>query len=456
MKKIILLYMAIIFCFSFIQSVHAQTVLPPVTSEIEIPPPDGGVPVIPDSEPILNPDSEVPVIPDSEPILNPDSEVPVIPDSEPILNPDGEVPVIPDSEPILNPDGNLPLNPDGNLPLNPDGNLPLNPDGSLPLNPDGNLPLNPDGNLPLNPDGNLPLNPDGSLPLNPDGELNRPEELITIRIEPGTGLKDLKMISFPLQMENIDSKVVFPQINEADYENDFRIGTYDPIKGGYNEFGSNLKINQGRSLWILARNGIDISVQETQASTIDDFDLQLFYNSTTGDGWNMIACPNDKSYDWSNGIQVFQKDDDGNIISGPASITSSENNLVDVKLWKWDNGTYIFYDPAGTYENQLYDSDPDINANLLKPNQGYWAKALMENVWIRFPGSAVASQEYQVESEFSPIVNKTKTWINKYLFSASKAIADSNDGPPAPIGNISGTTGADGTAGCFIKSAGCN
>lgn len=303
----------------------------------------------------------------------------------------------------------------------------------------------------INPD-EMPDLPD-EIVINPETDIDLPEELINIQIAPGSRLKDLRLISFPLDMKNSNSIDVFPQINHENYEPDFRLGSYNPLISTYNEFGNNLNISPGRSFWILARKGIEISVKGIQVSTIDDFDLRLIYNPASKDGWNMAACPNDKIYDWNNGIQVFQKNDNGEIIKGPVSITSFENDLVDPVIWKWKNGTYAYFDPKGTYENQLYEPDTDIDANLLKPGQGYWIKVLKENVWLRFPGTALADQQYPAGAKFMHMINNTKNKVKKYLFYTKPAIADSNNGPPDPIGSISSADG--GSAGCFIQSAVC-
>ncbi|MDM8537760.1 hypothetical protein QUF70_13470, partial [Desulfobacterales bacterium HSG17] len=91
-----------------------------------------------------------------------------------------------------------------------------------------------------------------------------------------------------------------------------------------------------------------------------------------------------------------------------------------------------------------------------RPEQGYWARAKAENVWLRFPGTVIAKKTINsVDSErITPrAFSKTKTWLKKNIFSLKTANADSGQGPPLPI---SGINSSEGSASCFIKSAVCD
>ncbi|MCP4107183.1 MAG: InlB B-repeat-containing protein, partial [Desulfobacteraceae bacterium] len=258
-------------------------------------------------------------------------------------------------------------------------------------------------------------------------------------VEPGADA--LTMISLTYELYNPSSLSVFPEINEDNYGKDYRIGTYDATIGTYHEYGPSLVLEPGRGCWVLARDGIDITVQGTPVSLIKDFDLKLLYNSETGDGWNMVACPNEKTYNWMSDIMVFQKDSSG--IKGPMSVKSSSNDLVGKILWKWKDGTYCYFDPDDSYENEQYEPDYEANPFLMTPGEGYWVKAKKENVYLRFPGKTSRSG------------TKTLRRI-KETRSGEATVTDSSDSPPAPVGGFSSGNSSkveDSVGGCFIDTA---
>ncbi|MCP4348470.1 MAG: hypothetical protein GY795_23535, partial [Desulfobacterales bacterium] len=253
-------------------------------------------------------------------------------------------------------------------------------------------------------------------------------------VEPGTDA--LTMISFTYELYNPSSLNVFPEINEDNYGKDYRIGTYDATIGTYHEYGPSLVLEPGRGCWVLARDGIDITVQGTPVSLIKDFDLELLYNKDTDNGWNMVACPNEKTYNWMSDIMVFQEDSSGIIIKGPIFIRSSSNDLVRKILWKWKDGAYCYFDSDNSYNNC-----DEANSFLMIPGEGYWVKAKKENVYLRFPGKTSRS--------------KTLGRI-KETRSDEATVTDSSDSPPAPVGGFSSGNSSkveDSVGGCFIDTA---
>jgi hypothetical protein len=212
--------------------------------------------------------------------------------------------------------------------------------------------------------------------------------------------------------------------------------------------GGGLVIEPGRAYWILARNGVDATVDGIPAS-ISDTKVELFYNATSGDGWNQIACPNYANYSWDD-VKVLEYDSEGCIVQGPTAISdlSDDNDMIDKRLWSWESGSYS-----------------DATTDMVHGN-GYWVKAKKANVFLRF------DQEVQIELAqlsnpgimFASIWNKAKRWVKK-CFAPETAIADSGDSPPMPMVALSGSSsGADsgggsgtdsdggGGGGCFIET----
>ena len=253
-----------------------------------------------------------------------------------------------------------------------------------------------------------------------------------LRIYPGAEVTDYKMASFVHWPDNPAATSVFG----ADYaSDDFRIGTYDPAGEAYVEYGSTLKIEPGRAYWFLARNGLDITVEGVPVSLSHDIEVRLLYNSSSGKGWNMIACPNNTNYYWGH-AQVLEYDANGNVVYGPTAIADlpDPNDYVDKQLWSWDNGSYR------------------DDADLMEKHEGYWVKAKKANVFLRFPVRVQAGLSNPA-TMIAKLLNKGKRWINRRL-APNVAIADSEDSPPAPMGDF-GTKGGDSSGGpaCFITSA---
>jgi hypothetical protein len=218
----------------------------------------------------------------------------------------------------------------------------------------------------------------------------------------------------------------------VDYaSNNYRIADYDPATGGYITY-DNLNIYPGRAYWILAMNGLNFNYSGVPVSTFGDVDVLLRYNSSTQNGWNQIGCPNAKNYYWED-VQVV----DGSTLVGDLASLAAGNSYIDIRIWDWQNGSYVSYEP--------------FNSFLLEKNNGYWVKAIKDNITLRFRHSVQVASLSTPETMFASLVNKGKRWMKKWIFTPRAAIADSNDSPPMPMGGFDSST--QGGGGCFIATA---
>jgi hypothetical protein len=213
----------------------------------------------------------------------------------------------------------------------------------------------------------------------------------------------------------------------------FRIGGYDPIAGGYIEYGGSLEIEPGSAYWVLARDGHKITYDGIPVSLLTDIDVSLGYKTSTGNGWNMIASPNDANYLWDN-VKVVVYDTTGNIVFGPTAIADlpDPNDYIDKRLWRWNSGSYY------------------SDTTLMEKYKGYWVEAKQAGVYLRFPVSAQASLSNQ-ETMFASLLNQGERWMKKWIFATSTAIAGSGDSPPMPMGALGSESKAD--VSCFIATA---
>ena len=257
-----------------------------------------------------------------------------------------------------------------------------------------------------------------------------------LRIPPGTKWEDFRMVSFFQYPDNPVSPEVLADDMGGSYDREnFRIGTYDPRIGDYVECGEDMQIEPGKAYWFLARNGLDVTVSGVLVTLSHDVDVKLYHNpmnDKTADEdkketWNMIASPNNAAYDWHD-VQIIVYDkEDGNIIFGPVSIAnlSDENDFIDRKLWRWDDGKYY------------------SDTRLMEPMSGYWVKVKQENVFLRFPKDAHASGIARVSSVLRSL--SPARWSL-----TRSAIADDGDSPPRPMGDFSSKD--SGSGGCFIST----
>ena len=251
-----------------------------------------------------------------------------------------------------------------------------------------------------------------------------PEADSNVSIAPGTEIEDLRMVSFIQWPDNPDSKNILGEKIGETYGQNFRIGTYDPCSGngGYVEYGDGLKFEPSRAYWFLARNGLDISINGVPVSTSHDIEMSLVYNSSNGNGWHMIACPNDANYNWED-VQVLIYNDNCTYKFGPISISElpDPNPYIDKRLWRSENGEYA-----------------SSTSWIMNKYKGYWVKVKKEGVILRFPKEAQTRLSNVSESLLTP----------------RQAVASSDDQPPAPIGNFSGGgSSLKSGSGCFIATA---
>ncbi len=267
----------------------------------------------------------------------------------------------------------------------------------------------------------------------------------SLRIEPGEEAADFDMISFCLTPQNGSANALFSGI-VGDYDpNHFLIGGYDPAKGGYVQYNEGLNIEPGRAYWFFARAGADIRVNGIGMSPNHDLELPLHYNPGTANGWNMIAPPNGRDYDWD-GVEVLVYGDTGesggvcNLIFGPKPVAELEsgNPYLDIRLWHWEKG--------------MYRSD----TRTLSRNRGCWVKAKAANVVLRFPagGDQIAQEGF-----IRRTLEKGLGWLREKV-QPDAAVADAGDGPPPPpagFAEAARKAGIDsGAGGCFIRNAAGN
>ena len=254
-----------------------------------------------------------------------------------------------------------------------------------------------------------------------------------IPIPAGREVEDFKMVSFVHWPDNPAAASVFG----VDYaSNDFRIGTYDPTSGAYVEYGSDFEIMPGRAYWVLARDGLDITVEGVPVSLDADIEVWLLYNSSTGEGWNMIACPNNANYYWAD-VQVVEYNANGSIKNGPTAVSalSDPNDYIDKQLWRWENGSYY------------------SDTTFMEKHEGYWVKAKKANVYLRFPKAVQQAQLSNHGIMYAGLLDRTKRWITRSVFTPQAAIAEPEDSPPPPMADFDGNTGSDSATGCFIAAA---
>ncbi|MFW5640602.1 MAG: hypothetical protein ACOC0H_05515, partial [Thermodesulfobacteriota bacterium] len=151
-------------------------------------------------------------------------------------------------------------------------------------------------------------------------------------------------------------------------------------------------------------------------------------------------------------IQVIAYNDEDHIEFGPAPVSAMtpDNPYLDLKLWRWNGGEYVSYQP-GDEEAVLY------------RNRGYWVSARKERVYLIFSPSAQKdlddnSPEGPREGAILQALRTGGEWIGKALHPASATADTAGETPPMPMAGISGDSNApssrvDGGGGCFIDLA---
>ena len=242
-----------------------------------------------------------------------------------------------------------------------------------------------------------------------------PEKRNPKTIFPGVDITEYEMISFTQWPSDKHATSLFDSLGV--YEDDFRVGTYDPEIGNYIEYPNNLIIQPGRAYWILIREGHELSLDGVPVSKDVDFDVPLKFNpNNPNDGWNMIACPNDASYQWSE-IKALQYDNPD----------FKKSELIDTEkgICQWNHS-----------ETKPYLCSTDLETFELKQNEGYWVRALTSNVILRFPAP-----------------NKKKRSIRKVEKVETQRQYVSSD-PPMPMSDDMGIIEVyDSTpGGCFVMN----
>ncbi|MDY7033305.1 MAG: integrin alpha [Thermodesulfobacteriota bacterium] len=253
-------------------------------------------------------------------------------------------------------------------------------------------------------------------------------------ISPGTGIGDFTMVSFVHWPDDPAAPNVFGIAYDPMY---FRIGTYDPVMEAYIEYNNDLKVEPGRAYWVLARDGLEFTYQGVQVNLFNDVYVSLSYNADTGNGWNMIACPNGRDYSWNN-LEVVEYDKDGNTLFGPAVISAlpDQNDYLDKQLWRWEDGSY------------------HSDTSAMTRNQGYWVKAMRANLYIKFPGDTARHSTTPPDAR-DPFLSETTGQERRLDPETSDAVNDSGESPPQPIGGL--LTDSNGevssSMNCFISEA---
>jgi hypothetical protein len=255
----------------------------------------------------------------------------------------------------------------------------------------------------------------------------------TVQQDAGVELKDFKMVSIVQWPDDPDAEVVFGPYMDSDYESNYRIGTYNAETGTYTEFGHGLEVQPGYAYWFLARNGFKPEVDGVKVTTAYDIDVKLRYGVN---GWNMVAPPNQSDYRWSQ-VQVVYTDENGNQVAVAISELSADNGVIDLRLWRWEDGQY--YDDTDT----------------LKTYEGYWVKVLQPDVSLRFRASVAITANDEPLFMFAGLKHKLQRWLRDLGVFPREAVADSQDAPPMPMGDFNRESGSVlGENGCFIHSAG--
>jgi hypothetical protein len=263
-----------------------------------------------------------------------------------------------------------------------------------------------------------------------------------VKVKAGSQEADFKMVSFNYNPDNPHAPKVFGAQLLGGYNTDiYRIGTYDPIVGDYVEYGENLEITPGKAYWVYAKNGLDIRVDGTPVCKNDDIEIELLYNKDQMDGWNMIATPNNATYVWNDIEVVVSKD------GYPKSVStlSSDDDVISKRLWRWEDGSYLFYSPSPDSSDGRYDSSNPC----LEPHEGYWVRVNTEKltdnekIYLRFRANT--------QNDICPDARTVKS--NKTSLSYSQ---DDDEYPPSPLngfskGNIKIIEEGD-SGGCFIDT----
>ncbi len=256
-----------------------------------------------------------------------------------------------------------------------------------------------------------------------------------VNIPAGIRQLDYRMVSFPVWPSNPDCPSAFrDSFPDGLYDTrNIRLGTYDPVQGRYLECHDNLVIKPGRAYWLLSREGVEVVMGGIPTTRKLDLEVSLTYDENTGDGWNMVACPNFAAYEWAN-VEILESDGAGGVLFDPAPIGSfaADNPYIDIRLWRWEDGAY---------------ADDTI---FMRPHMGYWVKVRKANLFLKFPETAQLSATGVFSAATRTGMNETQTSRQ----TDDDDDDDDDDSPPPPMGaNFTiKSNGVSAKGACFLDN----
>ena len=266
-------------------------------------------------------------------------------------------------------------------------------------------------------------------------KVGTPEPDTLPEVPAGTDVGDFGMISIVHWPNDPSPTAVF----NIDYDpSNYRIGTYNALTGSYIEFGEGLEMEPGQSYWILAREGLVINFNGIPVSLIHDIEVCLHVNEAAGNGWNMIAPPNEANYLWGDVLVGRFVEGSPGLTVAPMSLSDADSivdTLIDRRIWQWESGAYVSYLPAENFELQSY--------------SGYWVNAKLDGVYLVFPESAQVAGLSTPGNTMLALKGKVLQWLKDILPETRAAVAD-NDMPPMPMQALDDHTVDPVFQGCFI------
>ncbi len=274
--------------------------------------------------------------------------------------------------------------------------------------------------------------------------VGKEETYVAPPFPPGDSAADFRMLSCHHYIlgNPLATAVIGDDLDGGVYDTRYyRIGTYDPLLGGggYLEY-PNFMLAPGTGVWILARNGLTVDITGIPVTTEEDVELELTFNESNNNGWNMIGPPNDRDYTWANVVLVSYGINDSCAPSfGPVRIGSldPDNPYIDIRLWEWNGDDYVL-------------------ATMLETDKGYWVKVKRKDIFLRFPVDAQVAWNNPDMMLAAGADKIKKTAVE--LVSPRKALAeDTGEGPPRPMaviedGGDTGTFASSGSGNCFIDT----
>ena len=247
-----------------------------------------------------------------------------------------------------------------------------------------------------------------------------------ISISSGGSIADYCMKSFIVWPDNPSAYAVFKDDLSYGYDTQrYKIGTYDPLSGGYIEFNQGLTIYPGRSYWFLSTERLPLSIEGVYVTLKQVMAVELYYNPNTRNGWNMIGSPNNADYEWHK-LMIYVYDDQSIVIYSDTIENLSQdmdNDYISPYLWEWQRGQY------------------NPHADTLYRYNGYWVEARHEHVYLVFSEDARLdlrrrSQEHTLNTKSNKDITIDHT-------------------PPQPMGGFSTPVTNDIGGGCFIEMVIC-